>query len=310
MSQTPFAITDDITSQLAQLLGRDIAHLDLEARPEAIPATVYFLSLVDRDQHRSRLVLKAQEDQSALLLYTHYLKPCDLNSPHYYGYLIVDGQPLLVMDYVHHAPPDWSDPQGYLRAVDWLIKKDQVTAPHLDALRPLACFGERKYSGVPYWFAQFERWAAADLAPVPRQLCRLVATQQPRIDGALQALTTAAPLTVVHGDLHLSNLLFGVAAEADQLFVLDWTQPHLGSVLTDLVHLVDNAPTAIKAALLTRYRQQIAVPDFAELFVHAHLIRDLGYLAWMADVICDDGPAAIEQAEIDRVMASVGRVLG
>lgn len=56
MGHTPFAITDDATSQLAQLLGRDIVHLYPEARREAIPATVHCLSLVDRHQPRARLV--------------------------------------------------------------------------------------------------------------------------------------------------------------------------------------------------------------------------------------------------------------
>lgn len=310
MEHVAFAITDHVTSQLAQLLGREIAHIHTEARRAELPAAVCIVALVDRGQRHTRLVIKAEEDQSALCLYTHYLKPFDLNSPRYYGYITVDGQPFLVMQHVHHTPPNWHDAQGYLRAVDWLIKKDRVTAPHVDALRPLACFGERQYQGVPYWLAQFERWAHADSAPQPRQLWHLVAANQPRIDTALHELTCTAPLTVVHGDLHLSNLLFGAQEQEHKIFVIDWTQPHIGSGLNDLAHLYDNAPTAIKTELLIRYRQQIAVPGFDDLFVHAKLIRDIGYLAWMADMICDEGPAAIEPAEIDRVMASVARVLG
>lgn len=310
MGHVAFAITDHVTSQLAQLLGREIAHIHTEAPRADLPAAVHIVALVDHRPIHMRLVIKAEEDQSALCLYTHYLKPFDLNSPHYYGYITVDGQPFLVMEHVHHTPPNWHDAQGYLRAVDWLIKKDRVTAPHVDALRQLACFGERKYQGVPYWLAQFDRWAHAVSAPAPQQLWHIVAAHQPRIDTALHELTSAAPLTVVHGDLHLSNLLFGAQEQEDKIFVIDWTQPYIGSVLNDLAHLYDNAPTAIKTALLTRYREQIAVPGFDELFVHAKLIRDIGYLAWMADMICDEGPAAIEQAEIDRVMASVGRVLG
>lgn len=70
MGDTPFAIT----SQLAQLLGRDIAHLYLEARPEAIPAMVHLLSLVNRDQRRARLVFKAQEDQSAFAIVSRFAR--------------------------------------------------------------------------------------------------------------------------------------------------------------------------------------------------------------------------------------------
>ena len=309
MEHVDFAITDHVTGQLAHLLGREIVHIHPEDRMEGLPATVRIVSLVDSRQSHARLVIKAQEDQSALALYTHYLKPFDLNSPHYYGYITVDNQAFLVMEYVHHTPPNWHDPQGYLHAVDWLIKKDRVTAPHVQALRQRDCFGERKYTGVPYWLAQFERWAAATSSPQPRQLWRIVAAHQPRIDTALQALTTAELLTVVHGDLHLSHLLFGAQQQEDEIFVIDWTQPHIGSVTIDLAHLYDNAPTAIKNELLTRYRQQIAVPQFDEIFVHAKLIRDIGYLAWMADMICEEGPGAIEQAEIDRVMASVVCVL-
>jgi aminoglycoside phosphotransferase (APT) family kinase protein len=274
-----------------------------------MPATVRVVSLVDSRQVHTRLAFKAQEDQSALRLYTHYLKPFDLNSPHYYGYVTVDDQTFLVMEYVHHTPPDWRDPHGYMRAVDWLIRKDRVTAPHIQALRQLDCMGAPKYEGVPYWLEQFARWAHATASPEPRQLWRIVSAQQRRIDTALEELTTAEALTVVHGDMHLSNILFGAQEHEGKLFVIDWTQAHIGSVVRDLAHLYDNAPAAIKNELLTRYRRQIAVPRFDDLFVDAKLIRDIGYLAWMADVICEDGPEAIDQEEIDRVMASAVSVL-
>lgn len=310
MEHVDFAITDDVISQLALLLGWDVAQVEVEDHADDTPTTVRVVSLRDRRQHCARLFIKDQEDRSALRLYTHYLRPFDLNSPHYYGYLEVDGRPFLVMDHVPHLCPDWGDPHGYLRALDWLIKKDRATAPHIDALRQLDCFGARPYDGVPYWLAQFERWARAAAMPEPRYLASRVAAHQARLDAARQALDTAEALTVVHGDLHLSNVLFGAHAPDHPVFVIDWTQSHIGSVTTDLAFLYDNAPPEVRDTLLTRYQAEILVPQFDELFVHAKLLRDIGYLAWMADVICDEGPQSIAQEELDRVVASVKRVLG
>jgi hypothetical protein len=310
MGHVDFAITDNITNQLSHLLGRDIVHIHAEERVEDVPPSVRIVSLRDSLQIFSRLVIKDQEDQTALCLYTHYLKPFNLNSPHYYGYITVNGRSFLVMEYVHHTIPNWRDPQSYVRAVDWLIKKDRVTAPHIHSLRQLDCFGEVKYDGVPDWLAQFERWAHAASSPEPRHLWRIVSANQSRIDTAIKELNTAEALTVVHGDIHLSNVLFGAQDRENEVFVIDWTQSHIGSVTKDLAHLYDNAPNAIKHELLTRYRHQISVPRFDELFAHAKLIRDIGYLSWMAGMICDYGPKAMDHDEIDRVVSSVVRAFG
>jgi hypothetical protein len=74
--------------------------------------------------------------------------------------------------------------------------------------------------------------------------------------------------------------------------------------------LYDNAPNEIKGELLTRYRHEIDVPRFDELFAHAKLLRDIGYLSWMAEMICDNGPEVIDRDEVDRVMQSVVSTFG
>jgi hypothetical protein len=80
MGHVDFASTDHVISQLSHLLGRDIAHIRVEDRVDDMPATVRIVSLIDSRQIQTRLVIKAQEDQTALCLYTHYLKPFDLTS--------------------------------------------------------------------------------------------------------------------------------------------------------------------------------------------------------------------------------------
>jgi thiamine kinase-like enzyme len=268
------------------------------------------VSVLDSVQIKHRFVLKEQENRAAFCLYTHYLKPFDLNSPKQYGYIDVDDQLFLVMDYVQHLIPNWSDSNSYLKALDWLIKKDVVTSQHVDSLRKLECFGEITYDGVQDWLSQFERWSQDSLANSQAwHIWRIVHANQSRIETYREELHSVGLQTVVHGDIHLSNVLFGANEFENEVFVIDWTQPHIGSVTTDLAHLYDNAPSNIKQALLSLYRKRINFPSFDEMFVKAKLIRDIGYLSWMAGMICDHGQEAMDQQEIDRVMQSITRSL-
>jgi aminoglycoside phosphotransferase (APT) family kinase protein len=310
MCRINVSITDHVTKQLSQLLGLEIAHIQFEEQMEGSPAAVHMVSLFDRAQTKHRLVIKGQEDQTAFCLYTHYLKPFDLNSPKHYGYIDVDGQPFLVMDHVQHTTPNWSDSNGYFKAVEWLIKKDLVTSQHLESIRNLDCFGEMKYYGVQYWLSLFERWSQDSSSKAQaRHIWRIVHANQSRIDTYIGELNSLGTQTVVHGDMHLSNVLFGENKIENEVFVIDWTQPHIGSVTKDLASLYDNAPGNIKEELLNRYRQQIYFPSFNEMFAKAKLLRDIGYLSWMAEMICANGREAMDQHELDRVMQSIMRSL-
>jgi thiamine kinase-like enzyme len=190
--------------------------------------------------------------------------------------------------------------------VEWLIKKDLVTSQRLDSIKNLECIGDMKYYGVQYWLSHFERWSQESLFKAQaRHIWRLVHANQSRIDTYIGELHSLEIQTVVHGDLHLSNVLFGEKETENEVFVIDWTQPHIGSVTKDLASLYDNAPNNTKEALLNRYRKQINFPSFDEMFAKAKLLRDIGYLAWMAEMICANGRESIAQHELDRVTQSI-----
>jgi aminoglycoside phosphotransferase (APT) family kinase protein len=303
-------ITNQIARQLSQLLGLEISEVQSEDLEGDISTILRIISVSDRFQTKRRFVLKKQDDRTAFRFYTHYLKPFDLNSPKEYGYISIDGQDFLVMDYVSHTQPDWSDSNGYLRAAQWLIKKDLVTAQHLSSIRSLDCFGEMEYYGVQYWLSELKKWAENSPSnSQARHVLRTVHMNQARIDTYIKQLNSAGVQTVVHGDLHLSNILFGDEGFEDELFVIDWTEPHIGSVTKDLASLYDNAPRAIKEELIKVYREQIDFPAFDEMFAKAKLLRDIGYLSWMAGVIAAEGREAIDQNELDRVVESINIAL-
>lgn len=306
-----FAITDHVIKQLSQLLDLELSHVQLGVQEGVSSTTLHLVSAFDSTQTRHRLILKQQQDHSAFRFYMHYLQPFKLNSPREYGYIDSDGQAFLVMDYIPHATPNWSDSNGYIKAVQWLTRKDLVTVHHLDSLRNLDCFGRMEYYGVPYWLAELEQLSKVS-APNSqiRQIVRTIRANQTRIDTYIEELNSAGAQTVVHGDLHLSNVLFGEGDHASELFVIDWTEPHIGSVTKDLASLYDNAPRAIKAELIKLYRSEIDFPGFDELFAKARLLRDIGYLSWMAGMISAKAQQEIDQNELERVMQSIILSLG
>ena len=134
---------------------------------------------------------------------------------------------------------------------------------------------------------------------------RSVHLNQNRINEYIDELNQAGVQTVVHGDLHMSNILFGADEANNELFVIDWTQPHIGSVTKDLASLYDNAPINVKSELVKMYRQQVDFPHFDELFAKAKVLRDLGYLSWMVWMINEGQKEEIGQNELDRVANSL-----
>ena len=297
---------DEIKGQLSRLLGLDMSEVQLVAQEGGAPGTLLSVSAFDHNQTQRRLILKRQENDAALRLYRQYLEPFQLNSPRVYGYVDIDAQPFLVMDRVNHTPARWDDGDNYLKAVAWLVKKDQITWEHIARVRSLDCFEKMKYSGVDYCLANFERWRKnSPDDQQAQQVWRCVNANQVRITETISALDETGVQTVVHGDLQMGNVLFGEGEAEGQLFVIDWTEPHIGSVAQDLADLYDNAPHEVKAELVKTYRQQIDFPEFEAVFAKARILRDIGYLSWMAWMINDGHGEEIAQAELNRVASSL-----
>ena len=203
-------------------------------------------------------------------------------------------------------PANWDDSNNYLIAVKWLIKKDLITCQNLDSVRNLDCLGKMEYYGLNYWLPEFEKWSkASPFNDQAQHVWRTVHANRTRIDGYIDELNAVGAQTIVHGDLHMSNVLFGEDESTNELFVIDWTQPHIGSVTKDLASLYDNAPNNIKTELLKTYRSQIDFPHFDEMFAKAKVLRDIGYLSWMAEMINEGQQEEIDHNELDRVAKSL-----
>lgn len=295
-----------IARALSSFLGLDLIHVRSEPQVSDLPGAVLKVSALDSDRHEHPLILKRSSDDRDYRLFRHYLEPYRLNSPRVYGHIEIDGQGFMVMDYIRHLPPDWGDRGRFLEAVRWLIKKDLVTSQNLSSIRSLDCLGEVKWFGVDYWLPIFERWyKGSNHDHQSEQVWSIVHRNRTRVAEYIDDLNESGPLTVVHGNFGMGNILFGDGEYKNRLYVIDWSEPHIASVTHDLAHLYDDAPADVKGELITTYREHIDVLRFDDLFGEARVLRDMGYLAWMVDKINEGDRQEDYQDELDRVATSL-----
>jgi hypothetical protein len=298
--------TTQIADQLSQLPGLEITQVQEVVQGGSFPGSVIKVTVLEKGLPEHPLILKSQDNEVAFRLYQQYLIPYQLNSPKEYGYIELNGQRFLVMDFIKHIPTNWEDRNQHLIAVNWLVKKDLITWQNLETIRELDCLGKLDYYGVDYWLPELEKWYLdAPGYPQAKAVWESGYKNQNRLNEIINELNEAGVQTVVHGDLSLDNILFGTDEANNALYVIDWTQPHISSVTKDLADLVDSAPENVKKEIIQTYRNQIDFPHFDEIFTKARVLKDIGYLTWMAWMINVNQKDEIDQSEMKRVATSL-----
>jgi aminoglycoside phosphotransferase (APT) family kinase protein len=299
-------IDNHIAKPLSNLLGLEISRIHSEYQERGSPGTVCKVSIFDKYQNESSFILKKESDDRTYRLYKQYLGPYNLNSPKVYGCIELDEQRFLVMDYINHLVPNWDDSNCYLEAVKWLIKKDLVTSQNLDSIRDFDSLEKMDFYGIDYWLPELEQWHKAAMHNTQaKAVWSKVNANQSRINEYIADIKQSGVQTVVHGDLQMDNILFGEDKYKNKIFVIDWTEPHVASVTKDLASLYDNAPKSVNSDLIKIYREQIDFPYFDEIFAKAKVLRDLGYLSWMAWMINEGHKEEYYQPDLDRVAKSL-----
>jgi Ser/Thr protein kinase RdoA (MazF antagonist) len=93
-------------------------------------------------------------------------------------------------------------------------------------------------------------------------LAELIERLGPVLEAALAEMKALSP-TLLHADLHLDNLVFGLGADAEPVVVLDWQSVSFGPGLYDLARFLTGSMPARVAAdamgqLCGRYREEVA----------------------------------------------------
>ncbi len=166
-----------------------------------------------------------------------------------------------------------------------------------------------RHMRTPDWVAdRRSRYLSRYGSPVSPALACLLAHGVEALDVAADRLDDA-PVSLIHGDLHLDNILF-VGPEATPVF-LDWTRTTVGPAVRSLADLAFHmSPAGTHAQVIRRYRrglQQCGVDypedrlldDLGAVMVGAVLTWTLGLARWEPATAREERlvAASIERAE-------------
>ena len=310
--QTSSPDLDRIQRALAELLAVDLQHVASAFESHGYSGGVHRLDVQDDRGRSYPLLLKAGPAERSYQFFRDVLEPCELNSPQMHG--VIDGgdASYLVMQYIPHQPPDWTEPCRYRRAVDWLVHKDRVAEQHRERISQLDYVLPFELGDLNDRIAAIRLAAEERLDPlVTPQLVQAIERNRCRFDEAAVQVHSG-PQTLVHNDFQMLNILFASGSRHGQLYVIDWTFPAIGSVFIDLATLVHVAPSGIQRELVQRYlaarpAQDSAAPDLAAPLAAAQMHVHLSILSWMIDALRSGQQHAVARPKMRELVEQLQR---
>ena len=296
---------ETLREPLSRLLDWDADDIQLGFESSGHSGTVFRVYVTGPAGRSRDLVLKGDPDPNALRIYRDVLRPFGLNSPEVLGALEIGGKQWLVMKYIPHELPDWADPQRYRRAVDWLLRKDAV------ANRNLAWLGELEYlepfeAGDPgRRLEAIARSCNVQADPSLTRAWRDLLERRFQRAEEITPLLRQGPQTITHNDYQMLNILFGESPNQEEMFVIDWTYPAIGSVCVDLASLVHVAPRELRPSIVDRYRRAAPFEPFEPIFAAARAQVNLSVLTWMIEAIAEGQSHAVHQGKLREIVSEL-----
>lgn len=304
---------DVLRAPLSGLLGWEVRRLTTEYQDGGFSGSVYRLRVEgyspDRAEHRLELILKPERSGHEFAFYRDVLRPLELSFPRIYGVVPWEGRRLLVMEYVPHELLDWNDEHRYRRAVAWLARKDAAIQANLERIAALP-YVPPFTAGGPERLAALRCACSEGLAPFLDHSLATALEEGQASFAHLGVLLRQAPLTLVHNDFQMLNLLFGTEAHRGQLYVIDWTFPMIGSVCLDLAKLLLVAPEALAGELVRRYEDARGheLPEAVLRAARVHVGMSL--LEWAARALREGQGHAVYTPQLERIAEEVIAYLG
>lgn len=141
-------------------------------------------------------------------LYTKIFEPYHLNCPHTYGVLKHNNDNFLVMEYVKHAMFEARKEASYIRAIDWLIHKDQIIMENLSALQmPEYVFHQDIYN-IDRWVNLVKIAAQSGIFPfLPMSYIPTLEGKKQSLERAIDKILHIGRLTLSHNDFKPDHTL-------------------------------------------------------------------------------------------------------
>jgi hypothetical protein len=162
------------------------------------------------------------------------------------------------------------------------------------------------------YLARVDSFLEHDGDTLPREAVGIADALRTQLAGLVAELATG-PSTLIHGDLHLDNMIFAAAADRP-VVVLDWQLVAAGPATYDVALFVATSPPvddrrASEAELLATYAK-LSGRDEAELrtaYARALLVVFAGLVSWLG---APERPGAGErEREVRRAALGDGRVV-
>lgn len=242
--------------------------------------------------NRRNVIVKKVDDSFQYRFYKSVLEPLELDSPRMHGNIRTKDGLFLVME---HIPSRTSpaDEDTFIRAADWLVKKDTIAYNNLDFIKRsgLLSFSLDR----PPFVSRIDECldilragvkSKSNLSPLlSRHFLHALIGKKEILYQLADNVFRKSRLTVCHHDFHRENILF--SQKDRKLYIIDWTHPAINSVCIDLVGLIHSAPQALRPKLIAAYRAQIDFEGFESIYEQSEVLVSLSDFSWMFSVIID-----------------------
>ncbi len=293
-------ITKDFVSKIAGLFNSSLSSYSIDFQTEGSSGKVFRLSLLLKTGEVHDLIIRPEIPEFKEF-YEKILLSYKLDYPQVYGFLTHNYEFFVIQKYISHEYADYTSTRHYYVALEWLIKKDRVLQGNIEKLsnHALPYLHIKKFYGLREWYGEiFKSFESKNCPLINEPLINSLQVSTNLFEESLYTLENSKNKTIIHGDLSLHNFLFTNIGET---FVIDWTQPRIGSVAVDLASIIDSAPNNLKKELFRIYQDSFSTEDIDAEYKKAVKIRNLSYFAWMALMFNNNEGKEIDLEEMSRV---------
>ena len=275
-----------LRDELSRVFNKEVNEISNEYQSLGFSGGTFKISISFLDESVQQVIIKrVGEPEREIGFYTEVLPRIDRTNPECFGHISFADNDFIVLDYIPSQEIDYKNNQKYRDAVDWLIQKDLsvITNPAVLEHSSVESILHNVYDAK--FLDRLDKVIEMKLHnSINVDFKQALADKADRFL-SLNDTLVGSPQTINHNDFQMNNILF---RETDGVVVvIDWTHPNQGSVLVDLIALVQTAPREIRSELVNQYKEKINFDNFDQLYETARVRKNIGVFGWMLQVFIE-----------------------
>jgi len=272
-----------LKNELSRIFDKEIKDVSSEYQSLGFSGGTFKTSIKFQDESsREVIIKKVGEPEREHGFHTEVLAKIDTKHPKCFGVINLEDSSFIVLDYIPSQEVEYKDNQKYRDAINWLIQKDLAVISNKEILNHSSV--ESKFHNVydAKFLGRLDTVIEKNLQESVNQDFKQMLESKADRFLSLNETLMQSPQTINHNDFQMNNILF--KQEDGSIVVIDWTHPNQGSVLVDLIALVQTAPREIRSELVEQYKEKINFENFDELYETARIRKNIGVFGWMLQV--------------------------